>query len=177
MCLKEGLLGHMRTETDGIAEGEHARPLRWLGASEPIFVNRVAYLRRAEDGVPQDWMTNQSEIVELAVGEPSPLLPRLVEVKVGISRMVRSRGQFSGPQRLVHVSVRHGLPKALRYIEVRRGGDVDTDETDQQSRRAEGDAQHGPRVLAVQSSQQRDDRDERTDDQDSRHRPAIQDRE
>src|SRR5215831_14922576 len=122
----------MKAERERIPEGEHPRPFRGIGVSEPVSVDREADLRRAEDGVPQDWMTNQSEIVELAVGEPSPLLPRLVEVKVGISRMVRSRVQFSGPQRLVHVSVRHGLPKALRYIEVRRGGDVDTDQTDQQ---------------------------------------------
>src|SRR5262249_6559128 len=127
----------MKAERERIPEGEHPRPFRRIGVSEPVSVNREADLRRAEAGVQKDWMTKQSEIVELAVGEPSPLLPRFIEVKVGVSRMVRVWHQFSGPQHLVHVSVRHGLPKARRNIEVRRGGNVDTDETDQQSRRAE----------------------------------------
>src|SRR4029450_6682613 len=167
----------MKTETEGIPEGEYSRPLRRLGVSEPILVNREAYLRPAEDGGPQDWMTEQSEIVELSVGVPKALLPRLIEVKIGVSRIVRVRRQFSGPQHLVRVSVRRRLPKARRRIEVRRGGDVGADETDQRSERAEGNAHHGPRGPAVQSGHQRDDRDERTDDEHARHRPAIQDRE
>src|SRR5262245_17815020 len=102
----------MKAETERIAEGEHSRPLRWLGASEPILVNREVRLRRVEDGVSQEWMTQQSGIVELSVGIAGAVLPWFIEVKVGIGRKVRVRHQFSGPQHLIHVSVRHGLPKA-----------------------------------------------------------------